>query len=133
VGRLGYPNGLAAAVRAAANLNKRTGKPVIVATQRNPPVHTPSRKIEVSAGTKVWPVVGTIYRSWIGKPTVLTRSVVDASMGLIPIPFVERYPRFASLDYRWHRFNKTIREKGKPKKAHVLGFIYSIDKGIIHD
>ena len=96
-------------------------------------MHTPSRKVEVPAGTKVWPVVGTIYRSWIGKPTVLTRSVVDTSMGLIPIPFLERYPRFASLDYRWVRFNHTVREKGKPKKAQVIGFIYPLDKGIIHD
>ena len=93
-----------------------------------------ARRVEVPAGTKVWPVRGTTYRSWVGKPITLNRSVTESSMGYVPIGLVLKFPRFAdTTEYRWVRFNKTIREKGKPKKSHVLGFIYPLNKAIIHD
>jgi hypothetical protein len=80
--------------------------------------------ITVPTGTKVYPIMATSYRSWVAKPVVLKRGVRDTSYP-VPLDVVVKFPRFADLT-EWHyiMFTYPVREKGKPKKARIVGFIY---------
>ena len=81
-------------------------------------------RVTIPAGTKVYPVMSTSYRSWVGKPVILSREVRDTSYP-VPLSVVEKFPRFADLtEWHWIMFLYQRREKGKPKKAKVAGFIY---------
>ena len=81
--------------------------------------------ITIPIGTKVYPVMVTAHRVWVAKPKHLTAHVRIFGSGLIPIDVAEKFPKFNNMDlWKWQEFGVPMREKGKPKKAKVLGFIY---------
>ena len=81
--------------------------------------------ITVPIGTKVYPVMMTVNRIWVTKPKHLTAHVRMFGSSLVPIDVVEKFPSFNDVElWRWQQFEVPMREKGKPKKAKVLGFIY---------
>ena len=81
--------------------------------------------ITVPIGTKVYPVMTTAHRVWVAKPKHLTARVRIVGSGLVPIDVVEKFPKFNDVElWRWQEFGVPMREKGKPKKAKVIGFIY---------
>lgn len=77
----------------------------------------------VPKGTKVYPIMMSDYKAWVGKPKRLTADVQRTAYPLARIFYT--YSRF--IDHqKWSMimFDNHVREKGQPKRVKVAGFIY---------